>query len=59
MNGQTDGRMDVSQTIISAAFYQLLILYNVKVKVKFSLCLTKYGTIKAYSGSGITAPRIL
>jgi hypothetical protein len=32
---------------------------NLKVKVKLSLCLTKHHAIKAYWGSGGTAPRIL
>jgi hypothetical protein len=30
-----------------------------KVKLKFSLCLTKHHAMKTYWGSGDTAPRIL
>jgi hypothetical protein len=32
---------------------------NVKIKVKFLLCLTKHHAIKTYWGSGGIAPRIL
>jgi hypothetical protein len=32
---------------------------KLKVKVKFSLCLTKHHAMKAYWGSGGIAPRIL
>jgi len=32
---------------------------RVKVKVKLSLCLTKYHTVKTYCRSGGIAPRIL
>jgi hypothetical protein len=37
----------------------LRLTIRIKVKVKLSLCLTKHHAMKAYSGSGGIAPRIL
>jgi hypothetical protein len=37
----------------------LQILYEIKVKVKLALCLTKHHAMKTYWGSGGIAPRIL
>jgi hypothetical protein len=38
---------------------QLFYTYEVNVKVKLSLCLTKHHTMKAYWGSGGIAPCII
>jgi hypothetical protein len=42
---------------VSHCCYELLV--KAKVKVKFSLCLTKHYDMRAYWGSGGIAPRIL
>jgi hypothetical protein len=50
--------VNFSEKISHNVYYQVSLLVCT-VKVKLSLCLTKYHAIKMYWGGGGTAPRIL
>jgi hypothetical protein len=56
-----EGGRSVTQTVSCAEVKNVWSLLNgsIKVKVKFSLCLTKHHAMKTYWGSGGIAPLIL